>query len=127
MNATQDAVKLTADEAAALVGVSRAYWFTLAKRHGAAPAVAHGGYGRASHLWDQADVERVRAAHRAAKAVAGSAEGRRRQQAREWDREQAARERERLAELALPTMYGLLDAADVIELGRRKAKFAAAE
>ncbi len=117
---------LTADEAAAAVGVSRAYWFTLAKRHGAEPTVSHGGYGRPSHLWDRAAVDRVRAAHRAARAAAGTAGERRRQQAREWAREKASRDRERLADLALPTLYGLLSAADAIELERRKAKFAAA-
>ena len=51
---------------------------------------------------------------------------RRKQQRREWQREwqrhAARRERERLADLARPTLYGLLDAADAAELERRLAK-----
>ena len=51
---------------------------------------------------------------------------RRKQLQREWQREQRRREMERLAADQRPTLYGLLDAADVKELERRKAKFAAA-
>lgn len=44
------------------------------------------------------------------------------QQARERARERAREEIDRAAALERPTLYGLLDAADVAELERRRAK-----
>lgn len=109
---------LTSKEAAVRCGVSRAYWFRLAAKAGLKP-VGQGRRdgrknGKPTQMWDAAAVAGVAATldRKEPAVVTPPPPPRRKAKTGMWPG-------------ANGPLYGLLDAGDVAELARRRAKLAA--